>query len=585
MTNLPSSDEHSAAPNSLAPWKRLAGCAIGWAAIVGAGPGMLSESGNLPLAILGVALWGTFAARPGRFAFALEWVVASVGLGAQFWWLSLAFLPTALATALALGFYLALGGALLRRLATRLPLSLAIALAFTAAECLRSMLPLPLGFGGLRLGHLALDLEWLAGSARVWGMAGVGWILAGVGGGLAELWVSRRVRALALPLGLLLLGAAATRLVPVPATEAGPSFLLVQPNIEHSRKALLGEAKSIRRLSLALTQAGLEANRAAGRREPDLVAWAETMLLLRLFDSDLREAVARGARTEPWELPLKADVFDRLEALERNFVHAPLFGSDPTGSGEPLREALLGPNTAFLSGLEFYAAQGDWIRRRNAAALWSPDGKRSEVVGKQRLLPGLESMLGLESRAELRQAVFEVAGTVPDVWPFESLGAVGLERPDSEPWMLGISMSLDSAREDGYFRLSGGIEGTSDVDLHLILADDQLYDASPLARQMLASARSLAVSTARSVVRVSNSGVSAAFGPDGAELGRIRDGEGRDVGVEGFLCVEVPTPVRREAELPSTTPHFRMGRLGPWIWLLAAGFCALIRQKNSSAGH
>ncbi len=584
MTNLPSSDEHSA-PGSLASWKRLAGCAIGWAAIVGAGPGMLFGAGSLPLAILGIAFWGTFAARPGRFAFAIEWVLASVGLGTQFWWLSLAFLPTALVTAIGLGFHLALGGLLLRRLATRLPLSLAIALAFTAAECLRSMLPLPLGFGGLRLGHLALDLDWLAGSARLWGMAGVGWILAGVGGGLAEFCLSRRMRVLALPLGMLLLGAAATRVFRVPATEAGPSILLVQPNIEHSRKALLGEAKSIRRLSLALTLAGLEAGRAAGRREPDLVAWAETMLLLRLFDSDLREAVARGARTEPWELPLKADVFDRLEALERNFVHAPLFGSDPTGIDEPLRGALLGPNTAFLSGLEFYAAQGDWIRRRNAAALWSPDGKRSETVGKQRLMPGLESMLGLESSAELRQAVFEVAGAVPDIWPFESLGAVGLERPGSEPWMLGISMSLDSAREDGYFHLSGGINGTSDVDLHLILADDQRYDASPLPHQMLASARSLAVSSARSVVRVSNSGISAAFGPDGAELGRIRDGDGRDVGVEGFLCVEIPTPMRGESELPDTTPFFRTGRLGPWIWLLAAGFCALIRQKNSSAGH
>ena len=86
---------------------------------------------------------------------------------------------------------------------------------------------------------------------------------------------------------------------------------------------------------------------------------------------------------------------------------------------------------------------------------------------------------------------------------------------------------------------------------------------------MICMSRMIAISTARPVVRATNSGVSCILDATGKELGRVqRDGVDRQV--PGFLALQVPVPPKGASVTPFC--YFR----GPlaWIFLLLAGVAA-----------
>ncbi len=172
------------------PIRRFAAVLSTWALLGLAQPGFLRPDGFGHLAFLALAPWAYAASAapsgPGRGAvvqaFVAEWLAHALGLLWWFAWmrhlLPWLLVPMALVPAL----YLALGGVLLRWLARRFPLALAAPVAWGTAELVRWHLSPPLSFGWLRTGELMHDTLWLSGSARVWGIHGLTFVLGALGG-------------------------------------------------------------------------------------------------------------------------------------------------------------------------------------------------------------------------------------------------------------------------------------------------------------------------------------------------------------------------------------------------------------------
>ena len=85
----------------------------------------------------------------------------------------------------------------------------------------------------------------------------------------------------------------------------------------------------------------------------------------------------------------------------------------------------------------------------------------------------------------------------------------------------GKEENADGSGYEGEYRM-GQKQGNGSY----VFADgnEAWYESSFEADQMVAFSRLLAITTGRAFVRVTNSGVSALFGPDGSELARRRGG-------------------------------------------------------------
>lgn len=568
---------------NLAPLARL-GCVLGaWALFFLASPGVVCSDGSLLLALAAAAVWVWAASRPGRKALLIEWLAAAIGLSAISWWTTYVLLITLLAVALVPALYVALSGVLLRRLARRWPLALAAPAAWMALETLRGWVEPPLGFGWLRLAHHATAHDWLVGSARVWGGYGLGWAIAALAGGLAAELGARFARgggmtaagraptphgqaarnwiARALATGPLALAVVLSLATSAPPTVPGPRFLLVQPAFEQQRK--MNPDSSAPAELVELTRRASEAlPERPGRPRADLVGWGESMISvfgLSLASEGVASAWQRGLRTLPWD-PARSGPWAELDAGERQLVQ------------RLLRERhVLPAGAAFLSGAEMYLPRGSEIRRTTAAALWGADGQRLGWGAKLHLVPGGETMAGLERWAWVRDTAFELAGYVPDLVPAERTEVVALPVQGMRAVRLGLSVCFDNAFDDPYVEPLR----RSDLDFHVILSNEAWYVRSCEYDQMLAFTRLITVQTGRSMVRITNSGVTALFGPDGHELARlVVNGEDRMVG--GSLCVDVPIPAAgQEGE---RTPFVQ---LDPWLrWLCVLLPLALLALRR-----
>ncbi|MCB9916148.1 MAG: apolipoprotein N-acyltransferase [Planctomycetes bacterium] len=531
---LPGRDE-------LAPRARVALLALGYAIYVACGPGWLWDEGS-PLGALGLVPWALAASRPGRGKARLEWLCGAAAFTAQTWWMGYVFAPVLPAVAAGWGLWALYPGMLLKRLARRLPLALAVPLAWSGFEALLAWTKPPLGLSWLRLGHYLCDWPELAGSARVWGDLGLGFCLAACTGLLADALVARRTRTplaraslvgAALPLAL----AAAFGLVwRAPATEPGPRVLLVQPAFEQQRKQVTGEPEELFAESLALTTRGLAENRAAGGAEPDLVVWGESMLYATVVEDGLDDVVA-GLEVDPWSFwsdldgPTRASYVRALRAQEQRRLARLV--------GDPRRRetGALPAGTSFAVGVDGLVAHAGRLAGTVAFALWSPRGERVGVSGKVHLAPGGETMVGLERFDVVRQVIYDLADYVPDRLAAERTDALPLEGRDGRRWTFGASVCFDNAFDDPY----AGPLRRGDVDFHLVVSNEAWYERTQELDQMVAFSRTLALATGRALVRCANSGVSAAFGADGRELGRVRV-DGDDRMVAGTLCLDVPVP-------------------------------------------
>ena len=558
------------------PVPRLVAALLTWGAIVAATPGVLFPSGSALLAVLGLVPWALVCSRPGRGAFAIEWLAGSFGLGALMWWTAYVWVPAPLVIGIGQGFYMAWSGVLLRRLARRWPLGLAAPAAWISVELVRALIPPPFGLGWQLLGHHLNDTPWLVESARLWGLHGLGWVLVAPAGLLAGLLIRRGGRPvsgpdqasrLALAAGLLpplvgLLYGVATD--PAPSVP-GPTLLLMQPSFEQSRKQSTGTPAELFTASLKSTADALAERAASGALAPDLVVWGETMLYAQLYEPEVRQALAAGVQLPPWRPPLTPRVLEDLDMRERAWVGQALFGAI-RGQG------LLEPGTSFLSGTLVFVVRPEGIRRTNAIALYTEDGARRQTAGKVWLVPGAETMAGLEHLESVRSVIQDLADYVPDFVPGDRTRVLGLPWSGGERELrVGASVCFDNAFEGPYTVPLAD----EPLDFHLVVSNEAWYLDACEMDQMVAFSRVAAATSGRALVRAGNAGVTCVIGADGRELERLTV-DGVDRLVPGHLFARVPIPADGDA---AARPFYVRTRPG-WLLLFMVLPLALLAGRR-----
>lgn len=547
----------------LSSGQRLLRMSLAWALLFGAGPGFLTGDGSLVLTCAGLALWGATTLRPGagkrRWCFLAETLPNAVGGGALMAWVWYVF-PGAFAyVAFGFGVYWTLTAVVVRRLARRLPAAVAIGVGVLGVEGVRALLPPPIGLGWIQLGHVTHHHLWLSTSARVWGLEGLSFVVASLGGlGAAILLGAHRVargeprlrlKEVVFGLGPLALGIALSLLAPEIEERDGPLVLIVQPGFTQERKQFDDRETNFRD-ELELTRTAVDALVEAGT-PPDLVLWAESMLNVNLFGPEVLTALRDGKGTPAWSLALTPDDLEALEEWEDAWVYADILGEGRYARGK----GVLPDGTAFLSGTEIFTVVGEGeereVRRRVCVVLYPhpADGSAAErqVVYKRNLVPGAETMLGLEQLSIVRDTIMEIAAYVPDFVPGEDPGVMEITTRAGATWRFGVSVCFDNAFlgtfRDVFFKGVEAGELEPPLDFHVVASNEAWYEGSFELDQMVAFTRIGALASARAVVRATNSGVSLVMGADGVERARIRDAEGRDRSTRGTLAMRVPVPL------------------------------------------
>ncbi|HRV82187.1 MAG TPA: nitrilase-related carbon-nitrogen hydrolase, partial [Planctomycetota bacterium] len=124
-----------------------------------------------------------------------------------------------------------------------------------------------------------------------------------------------------------------------------------------------------------------------------------------------------------------------------------------------------------------------------------------------------------------------------------------------------------------------GVQGGQGVDFHLVASNEAWYEESVLMDHMLAFSRLEAIQVGRSVLRATNSGASALFGPDGRLLALLEQ-DGRHKMVRGTLRVTVPVPKRDADGAAPLTPYVRTRRIQAWAFGILVLACAFLAGKR-----
>ena len=225
-------------------------------------------------------------------------------------------------------------------------------------------------------------------------------------------------------------------------------------------------------------------------------------------------------------------------------------------------------------------ARGDLIGRQNAIVLWNADGTRVLAVAKQHLVPAAETMLGLERFELVRSAIFSLAGYIPDLLPHIGSRCLRFKDRNGREFVFGASVCFDNAY-DGPF-VDPLQEGA--VDFHLIGSNEAWFQGDQENDQMMAFSRLAAIATGRSIVRATNSGVTAVLDPSGKEVARLVV-EGKDREVAGTLRADVPVP--EAADRARNTVYVRTWRLWPaaaLVWPALLILAAWRRRRGYPMG-
>ena len=557
---------------TLSPLRRT-GLVLGaWVSLVAAGPGALDPDGLPWLGAVAMALWAGAACRPGRFAFPIEWLAASLGLGATMFWIAYVFQAALPPAAVGMGLYMAVAGLVCRRLRIgwRMPVALAAPLAWVALETLRDLLEPPFGMGWLRVGHLAAAWPAWLGGARVVGVEGLSYSIVALGAGAVGAWWARggaRRAELALGLAPLVLVLAAAALTRPPATEPGPNLLLVQPSIGMYQKQGVMTWQERFQLQLDLTREGL-----ANASEPvDAVCWPETTAPVDTLAPGVAEAIEDGLDFVPW----RESGWDPRGLLnwpyaERTRIGGRVFDLLPAG-------------TAFVCGLEQWVEHQGYLRRRNALGLWQrpelgtngpADELDFQVGAKRKLAPGGETVLGLERYETIRGWIFETAGYLPDFLAADRTEVLHLRTRSGRTYHMGATICFDNAYEAPYLETVR----REPVDLFLMASNEAWYEGSWELDQMVALSKAIAVMCGRGIVRVTNRGLTTSIAPDGREQVRlVVDGVDRERA--GVLEVRVPVPAGAADEAP-LPPYGHVAPWLRWIWVAAGLGLATVGSRR-----
>jgi len=560
-----------AARAPLTPLRRFAAAGATWLLLFLASPGILTPDGSLELALAALVPWGLWCSRPGRRAFLVEWLAAGIGLSAQTFWSVNVLWLTLLGVAIVPAFYMAVAGIVLRFLAARWSLAVAVPAAWIALETLNGIVEPPLAFTWMRLGHHAHARGFLLDAMRIVGTGGVGFALAATSGALADAVRARLERraapraAFGFAAACLVASMLAGLLSAPPATVDGPRVLVVQPAFDAVRKQKPPSANTLFQETVALTRQGLaRAERQGG--PPDLVCWGETVFPWPLAEPGLEEAFDRGLRAAPWgQRQLTRQDIEIMRQIERDAIGAALFGAN----GGP---RVIPPGTVFLTGVEEYVERDGLLRRQNAIVAFGEGGRRLGRGGKVHLVPGGESVAGLERIPWIRDTAFELAGYVPDFVAEDLTGVVELPLRGDRKVRVGLTVCFDNVFDGPYTEPTR----RGPLDFHLIASNEAWYVETWEFDQMIAFSHCVAAATGRSMVRATNSGISVVIGPDGREVERLRAPDGRDRNVAGTLLATVPVPVGD----PGPTIYARFEPAWRAAWVLMPLVLGLVRRRR-----
>lgn len=571
------------------PWSRFGAEALGLALVFAAGPGILREQGIFALALPGLALWaGAVRRAPAageRRTWLADWLALALLVGAEMAWVVHVAPPMLPAVGLGLALPLLCAPLALRRIGGALPCALALPLAWVGAEAFQHLLPLPFGVSWLDLGHPWISAPLIGGSARVWGVWGLSWCAAALAGLALDLFERRAslVAALACGLGPLVLAIGASLATSPGEFSAGPRLLLVQPGIPQVLKNEPDDAAVILRTSLHHTQLGLDAARKAGRPDPDLVCWSETIFPTLVLADGIVERFEQGLSLPATHYPLEVSDMRNCLDMERLIVRGTLYGEPMPEDWISFGHLGLGPATSFLSGAEVVFEADGAARRANGVVLWSaPDARKQPFALKQCLVPGAETFYGLERFDAVQKGVAFFAPYMPDLARGDHTGVFELPRAAGRPVRFSATVCFDNAFVEPYVSaVAAEAAAGRNLDFHLVATNEAWYQGGYELDQMLCFSRLAAVASGRPLVRVGNDGISIAFDAHGRELSRLRQA-GRDREVPGTLEVVVPVPA--DPARASRTPYTATWRVWPWLAAAALGAAWVWgRRRNQRA--
>jgi len=510
---------------------------------------------RLALALAPAVLFGLYSARPAMSALNLvvlvPWIVlytdprsprvswAWYSLGAWVSWMTLHhatfrfgwFVPPAMG--LVLGFFWHPFALALRRVHHRLhlPRSVSVAVLWVAVEWLRVTFTLA-NFDIYQLGYSLAPFPALVQVADVTGVYGVSFLIAATNGWIADAWfafreggagAALRDRAVRRGAAALAIAAAAfavygaARLATLEVVN-GPRLALVQPNLPHSRRNVMG-------VHLAQLDMTLE------RIEPgavDLIVWPENAIL---------DVLTR----DPDYLSDLAWLADRTGAPI-------LVGAQGDVPGRPMRAT----NSAYL------VEPDGTIQARYDKQVLFP---WSEFVPGDRLLMGYWPGFGRLHRLIARIGWGAQTGGVPGTrttlfeipWngervPFSTLICVENTNPriPAAAGRLGARFFVNITSE-------GSVGG-------------------PTQEQLLRTAMFRAIENRMAYVRLGNTGISGMIDPTGRLTAVLRDERGRVINVPGVLVAPVPLAPDASAVYPKSRDAFVLAVLAAAVGLLVATF-------------
>ncbi|MCB9883735.1 MAG: apolipoprotein N-acyltransferase [Planctomycetes bacterium] len=528
-------------------WGRLGACLVSALLLWMGSPG-IDQTWTLPFALVP---WVLVSARGGRFRKLLDALTGITTLSLWLYWLAdligAAFVIVLVVECLQWVFV----GVTLRATRGRIPLWLALAVSWTGFEFLLGTQPIG-GFPWLFLGHGFYAWTWVLHTAAFWGVLGISFLAAATAGVVSEDVLDgrcRRVRWGVLACGwMVVLSLGAWRSQRAVAWERGPSIVAIQPNIEQGLKMGL-TAEEIYERAAATSVEAVQGGRALRRAfraaftgglavpeplptiergeepaafGPDLLVWPETKLLWGLGDGQAGDVYEDPGRRYPM-------TYEVSRLLENELIR------------ERLGRNLLAPShTSFGSGALYYVEHGGGWRQRNAFLLFGADlgYGRAARYDKRRLVPGGEFIPIIDDLPNvdaIRAWLIETVGYLPDLTPGHEVGVMHLTTREGERVRFGVQVCYDNAYWDPFLDAT-----RAGARFHLVASNEGWYGTSVEFDHMRAFSSFRAVETARSVVRVTNTGTSMLVDPLGRVSREVRDGEGRDRAVSGWLWVRPP---------------------------------------------
>ena len=421
----------------------------------------------------------------------------------------------------------------------RLPIAVATAVAWTAVEFVRSHVPFN-GFPWLLLGYAADRPRELAQAADLVGVHGLSFVFAGCAGQLYAAWSAKDRRGIRIAPVMVVLALlyvyGASRIASIGArSTSGPTVALVQGNVAQELKQLQHPVE----LWTPYYQWTVEGVRSG--EAIDLFVWPETMFATEL----LRFPASHDDPTSA-----------RYEEAERRFI------------GKLVDDALRRTGASLLVGVLAVNHEEGRRQRYNSAILYDPEGRRLDVYDKSIRVPGGEFIPFLAWLPSFVPRLVEsIAGFLPGLTPGDGPRVLEAEGRDG-PYRFAPTICYENTYPS-YNRRAVALG----ADFILNLSNEGWFKDSAELDQMEVASRFRAIETRRSVVRATNTGISAIYDAVGRRTDVLLGPNGRDREVPGVLIARVPI-------YSLDAWYLRIGDSVAWIAVAAASVVALLRLRR-----